>query len=212
MSLDEIHFHGNVPQCVLIIHVFALGTNLAFSDPEKLQTSLNRFFLRLPLDKVVQRNNYFFKIVTDPSRPVEPLDPHEIGWAESTVGPEEEFTPGAGLGALRLSRPDGEAADGPNESEGEVEVTPAMMRLRMERQTLRRLPKTGAIVFTIRTYVVPVEELAKEPGVPGRAASAIRSWPEDVAGFVCFPLPPIIPPQLGAAAAVALWRALLIPD
>lgn len=54
------------------------------------------------------------------------------------------------------------------------------IRFRTERQSLRRLPRTGAIVFTIRTYLFPIEELAKEPGVPGRMASAIRSWPEDV--------------------------------
>lgn len=166
MSLDEIHFHGNVPQY-----------------PQKLQTSLNRFFLRLPVDKLVQRNNYFFKIVADPSHPVEPLDPNELGWAETTVGNEQEFVGGAGLGALRLSRPDVEDDDSTDAATGEVKVTPAMMRLRMERQSLRRLPKTGAVIFTIRTYVVPAEELVKEVGVPGRAASAIRSWPDDVAGY-----------------------------
>lgn len=54
------------------------------------------------------------------------------------------------------------------------------IRLRTERQSLRRLPRSGAIIFTIRTYIFTVEELGKEPGVPGRMASAIRSWPEDV--------------------------------
>jgi len=57
------------------------------------------------------------------------------------------------------------------------------IRLRTERQSLRRLPRSGAIVFTIRTYLFPVEELAKETGVPGRMASAIRSWPEDVMAY-----------------------------
>lgn len=51
---------------------------------------------------------------------------------------------------------------------------------RSERQTLRRLPKTGAVVFTIRTYFHPITEIAQEDYVPGRLASAIRSWGPDV--------------------------------
>ena len=62
-----------------------------------------------------------------------------------------------------------------------VPVDPARVRMRVERQTLRRLPRTGAILFTIRVYLTPLEQLVREPDVPGRMASAIRSWPEDVA-------------------------------
>jgi alpha-1,2-mannosyltransferase len=54
---------------------------------------------------------------------------------------------------------------------------------RSERQSLRRLPKSGAVVFTIRTYFEPVTEIAKEPYVPGRLASAIRSWGDDVSRY-----------------------------
>ncbi|KAF3272319.1 hypothetical protein TWF970_010139 [Orbilia oligospora] len=54
---------------------------------------------------------------------------------------------------------------------------------RSERQTLRRLPRSGGVVFTIRTYFHPVTEVAKEPYVPGRLASAIRSWGDDVAKY-----------------------------
>lgn len=51
---------------------------------------------------------------------------------------------------------------------------------RSERQSLRRLPKTGAVVFTIRTYFHPITEIAQEDYVPGRLASAVRSWGDDV--------------------------------
>lgn len=57
------------------------------------------------------------------------------------------------------------------------------VHLRFERQTLHRLPQTGGIVFTIHTYLVPVIELAKEDYVPGRLASAIRSWTEDISNY-----------------------------
>lgn len=36
------------------------------------------------------------------------------------------------------------------------------------------------MAFTIRTYFHPVTEVAEEPYVPGRLASAIRSWGDDV--------------------------------
>ncbi|RYP72109.1 hypothetical protein DL771_004440 [Monosporascus sp. 5C6A] len=54
---------------------------------------------------------------------------------------------------------------------------------RSERQTLRRLPKSGGVVFTIRTYFHPITEVAGEDYVPGRLASAIRSWGEDVSRY-----------------------------
>ncbi|CAK7219085.1 hypothetical protein SBRCBS47491_003724 [Sporothrix bragantina] len=54
---------------------------------------------------------------------------------------------------------------------------------RSERQSLRRLPKSKAVVFTIRTYFHPVTELAQEDYVPGRLASAVRSWSDDVAKY-----------------------------
>ncbi|KAK4447366.1 putative alpha-mannosyltransferase [Podospora aff. communis PSN243] len=54
---------------------------------------------------------------------------------------------------------------------------------RSERQTLRRLPRSGGVVFTIRTYFHPVVEVAEEDYVPGRLASAVRSWGEDVGKY-----------------------------
>jgi alpha-1,2-mannosyltransferase len=54
------------------------------------------------------------------------------------------------------------------------------IHFRSERQVLRRLPRSGAILFTIRTYFLPIIDIAQEPGVPGRLASALRSWPDEV--------------------------------
>lgn len=54
---------------------------------------------------------------------------------------------------------------------------------RSERQSLRRLPRSGGVVFTIRTYFHPITEIAQEPYVPGRLASAVRSWGEDVSAY-----------------------------
>ncbi len=54
---------------------------------------------------------------------------------------------------------------------------------RSERQSLRRLPRSGGVVFTIRTYFHPVTEIAEQPYVPGRLAAAVRSWGDDVGKY-----------------------------
>ncbi|KAK2630532.1 hypothetical protein QTJ16_001352 [Diplocarpon rosae] len=54
---------------------------------------------------------------------------------------------------------------------------------RSERQSLRRLPRSGGVVFTIRTYFHPITEICEEPDVPGRLASAVRSWGDDVGRY-----------------------------
>ena len=55
------------------------------------------------------------------------------------------------------------------------------IRLRHERQTLRRLPKTGAILFTVRTYLTPLKDLEDEPESVKELLGAIRALPEDMA-------------------------------
>ncbi len=49
--------------------------------------------------------------------------------------------------------------------------------LRMERQTLRRLPRTADVLFTIRIYVHPLHELAAQPERAAALAAAIRALP-----------------------------------
>lgn len=49
--------------------------------------------------------------------------------------------------------------------------------LRMERQTLRRLPGTGDILFTIRVHVRPLHTLAARPERAAALAAAIRALP-----------------------------------
>ncbi|KAF7978334.1 hypothetical protein HWV62_963 [Athelia sp. TMB] len=157
LPLDAIHVSGNVPQF-----------------REKLETSMERFFRRLAVDKAVIRNNYFIQVVkpeeeqraTATPNEYGDLDPEELAWSNTTNGPEDTFHHGH-----------------PATSHDSPTVLPSTIRLRTERQTLRRLPKSGAILFTIRTYLFPVTELAKEKGVPARMASAIRSWPADVAKY-----------------------------
>ncbi len=52
--------------------------------------------------------------------------------------------------------------------------------LRMERQTLRRLPHTQEVLFTIRIYVHPLHTLAAHPERAATLATAIRSLPPEL--------------------------------
>jgi hypothetical protein len=65
--------------------------------------------------------------------------------------------------------------------------------IRMERQTLRRLPRTRDILFTIRVHVRPLCELVTRPDRAAELASTIRSMPEPMRLYKS------LPPFLGAA-------------
>lgn len=51
---------------------------------------------------------------------------------------------------------------------------------RSERQSVRRLPLTGCIIFTIRTYFLPMTKMCQEPYIPKRLLDGILSWDDDV--------------------------------
>jgi hypothetical protein len=65
---------------------------------------------------------------------------------------------------------------------GDIDAAEAGRRLnlRVERQTLRRMPETGAALFTIRVWVAPLESLADQPA---RLAAFARAWREAPADF-----------------------------
>ena len=81
------------------------------------------------------------------------------------------------------------ASIGPEDSDGVGWFTAEKNRaikhhyFRSERQSLRRLPRSGGVVFTIRTYFHPITEIVEEPYVPGRLASAVRSFTDPVAQY-----------------------------
>lgn len=51
--------------------------------------------------------------------------------------------------------------------------------LRVERQTLRRLPASGAVVFTIRTYVDRLQDVITDHAAARNLAATIQSMPEE---------------------------------
>lgn len=65
--------------------------------------------------------------------------------------------------------PDLDALDHPS-------TAPEDLWVRSERQTLRRLPVSDAILFTIKIQLAPVSALAGRPAVAGRLLAAIEGW------------------------------------
>ncbi|WP_372781100.1 heme-dependent oxidative N-demethylase subunit alpha family protein [Phenylobacterium sp.] len=58
---------------------------------------------------------------------------------------------------------------------GEIDPAQAgdVLNLRVERQTLRRLPRTGGALFTIRVWLAPLDSLRDDPD---RLAAFARAW------------------------------------
>ncbi len=132
---------------------------LTRGSEEKLHPSLTRFLRRLTLSSAIQRNNWFIQVLLPmpaPSSSPTPSQPEEFAWSEGTLVPKDM------LGAGPRPEPPKPLPDG--------------MRLRVERQALRWLPRSGAIVFTIRVYMTPLADLG--PGKAGRLTAAIRGVKE----------------------------------
>ena len=60
--------------------------------------------------------------------------------------------------------------------------------LRVERQTLRRLPASGAVLFGIRVHVYPLVHAVTEPEAASRLASAVRALPSEMAHYKSLPM------------------------
>jgi dimethylamine monooxygenase subunit A len=60
---------------------------------------------------------------------------------------------------------------------------PEGLWLRSERQTLSRLPRSGAVLFTIGTQQVPLSVLAGRPDLAAATADAIEAWSEGMRAY-----------------------------
>ncbi|RMZ72860.1 HRQ family 2 [Pyrenophora seminiperda CCB06] len=119
---------------------------------EKLERSMDRFFARLPVGKVVKREN----------------------WSVSVKG--EWFCLEGAHGVVHANtNTNNDAKEQEQEKmkeEEEVVVDPEITSLRCERQTLHRLPVSGAVVFAFKTYMYPVR-LIRDEGSGEALAEAI---------------------------------------
>ena len=80
-----------------------------------------------------------------------------------------------------------------------------MVTLRVERQTLRRLPRTGAIVFTIRIHRWPLSVLAGQPEAARRLRQSMDSMPAALRNYKSLGV-------LGAAVEGYLDRVIAGPS
>jgi dimethylamine monooxygenase subunit A len=60
--------------------------------------------------------------------------------------------------------------------------------LRVERQTLRRLPRTGAVLFGIRVHVYPIGQVADSPRNATELAAAVRALPVEIERYKSLPV------------------------
>lgn len=60
--------------------------------------------------------------------------------------------------------------------------------LRVERQTLRRLPETGAVLFGIRVHVYPLAQAVTGPEGATILAAAVRALPPETARYKSLPV------------------------
>lgn len=126
----------------------------------KLEKGMMNFFRRVQPAQPVLRNNYFIQVDDN------------LAWSHS-IGSEDPVSEEDG----------GVSKQAHGWSSAEKNKAIEHHYFRSERQSLRRLPRSGGVVFTIRTYFEPITKVADEVGVPGRLASAVRSWGDDVATY-----------------------------
>jgi hypothetical protein len=77
---------------------------------------------------------------------------------------------------------DGTAASRPGEFDIDA-VGPDDVHIRVERETLRRFPATGVVLFTIRTHLTPLRTVIGDPEHAALLAEAIEALPDDVAEY-----------------------------
>ncbi|KAL1744618.1 hypothetical protein HDZ31DRAFT_38240 [Schizophyllum fasciatum] len=158
MKLEDIHVEGGVPRY-----------------EQALRPSMDRYFARLAVDKPVVRVNYGVQVLPanweqDPTSEKAVMDPDELAWAATTMGTEfpefDEPRTDADLDAPGHNAPtygkESTPQDGLKRHAIRATVHPGRLRLRVERQTLRRLPGTGIIVFGIRTYRYAISDIKGE--------------------------------------------------
>lgn len=72
-------------------------------------------------------------------------------------------------------------------TEPDPAITPDHLYLRVERQTLVRLPATPTVLFTIRVHSYPLARVVAEPGAAATLAAAIRAMPNALAAYKSLP-------------------------
>ncbi|HEX3504650.1 MAG TPA: DUF3445 domain-containing protein [Xanthobacteraceae bacterium] len=116
------------------------------------------------------------------------------GYAEKLSGPVGRFFKNLAAGTIMWranwlihATPDLFQAGHKLDAATAAAITPAnageKLWLRVERQTLRRLPQSGAVLFTIRTHVTRLGEAICDAKSAQDLALAVQTMPDDVARY-----------------------------
>lgn len=138
-----------------------------FTVPEALGRSLGE--LHRPVDGFAARFLGRLERIFDALRPGLILE--RRNWTLLNSG--ELYTPSAAPIRAEIPRIDPQAAG-------------RALFLRVERQTLRRLPRTGGALFTIRVWRAPLESLRAEPARLAAFAAAWRAATEEFRNYKGF--------------------------
>lgn len=87
-----------------------------------------------------------------------------LGWGIIDVA--DGYTPADGTGSKRPA-----------------DLDPAEMFVRVERETLRRFPETGCVLFTIRTYIAPVASAVRDAESADALGVALSAMPAGIRGY-----------------------------
>lgn len=118
-------------------------------------------------------------------RPLAAIHAPVPGYAETLERPVDRFfaalKPGRLVWRLNWTIVDDPTPFQPVRIPGTAAITPenagAHLWLRVERQTLRRLAETGAVVFTIRTHITRIEAAIGDAGAAAELAALLRDAP-----------------------------------
>lgn len=142
-------------------------------------------------------------------RPLSAIHAPVPGYEEALGTPVERLLAGLKAGRI-VGRFNWGIADDPEPFQPSAETPPARLTeaevgeklwLRVERQTLRRLPNTGAVVFTIGTHITRLDRAIDSAAEARDLASAIAGMPEEMRVYKR--IAPVAGPLLAWLAAIA---------
>jgi dimethylamine monooxygenase subunit A len=147
-----------------VLTAAAVAAPTAWDVPSKLGRTLDEIHQPVPrydTDLSERMNTFFDRLKVE--RPV---------WRSNWTVTDDP--------SLRLDVPIRSAATDPTIT---VDNVGERLWLRVEYQTLRRMPKTGCIVFTIRILRQRLESVADRPGAIAYLVARLAAIPEDVAVY-----------------------------
>jgi hypothetical protein len=127
------------------------------------------------------------KIGRDPAAIHTPVPGYQAALARPTATFLERISPAKPVWRLNWTIHDSDHLYCPGPVPGRTDLTPENVLdvcfLRVERQTLRRLPESQAVVFTIRTYLTPLRDVLADSRRAGLLAATLRGLPEETAVY-----------------------------